>query len=141
MEGQARGIEAWGSYQMSDAWRLSAGLTALHERFKLKPGSGDAGSVATTGADPAYTAQLRSSYAFDSARELELAVRRAGATARPEVAAYTAVDLRFGWRLANGMELSVIGANLNGSHGEYGAEGFRTEVGRSVGVKLAWQRY
>jgi iron complex outermembrane receptor protein len=141
MEGQARGIEAWGSYQMSDAWRLSAGLTALHERFNLKPGSSDAGSVATTGADPAYTAQLRSSYAFDSARELELAVRRSGATARPEVAAYTAVDLRFGWRFAPGMELSVIGANLNGSHGEYGVEGFRTEVGRSVGVKLAWQRY
>jgi iron complex outermembrane receptor protein len=140
MEGQARGIEAWGSYQMSDAWRLSAGLTALHERFTLKPGSSDLGSVATTGADPAYTAQLRSSYAFDSARELELAVRRAGATARPEVPAYTAVDLRFGWRLAKGVELSVIGANLNGSHGEYGVEGFRTEVGRTVGVKLVWQR-
>jgi iron complex outermembrane receptor protein len=139
MEGQARGIEAWGSYQMSDAWRLSAGLTALHERFNLKPGSSDAGSVATTGADPAYTAQLRSSYAFDSARELELAVRRSGATGRPEVAAYTAVDLRFGWRFAPGMELSVVGANLNGSHGEYGAEGFRTEVGRTLGVKLVWQ--
>jgi iron complex outermembrane receptor protein len=141
MEGQARGIEAWGSYQMSEAWRLSAGLTALHERFNLKPGSQDLGSVATTGADPAYTAQLRSSYAFDSARELELAVRRAGATARPEVAAYTAVDLRFGWRVAKGVELSVVGANLNGSHGEYGVEGFRTEVGRTLGVKLVWQRY
>jgi iron complex outermembrane receptor protein len=141
MQGQARGIEAWGSYQMSEAWRLSAGLTALHERFSLKPGSQDLGSVATTGADPAYTAQLRSGYAFDSARELELAVRRAGATARPAVPAYTAVDLRFGWRFAPGMELSVVGANLNGSHGEYGVEGFRTEVGRSVGVKLVWQRY
>jgi iron complex outermembrane receptor protein len=83
MAGQARGVEAWGSYQMSDAWRLSAGLTALHERFSLKPGSSDAGSVATTGADPAYTAQLRSNYAFDSTRELEVAVRRVGFTGRP----------------------------------------------------------
>jgi len=141
MEGQARGIEAWGSYQMSEAWRLSAGLTALHERFTLKPGSRDLGSVATTGADPAYTAQLRSGYAFDSVRELELAVRRAGATGRPAVPAYTAVDLRFGWRIAPGMELSVVGANLNGSHGEYGPEGFRAEVGRTLGVKLVWQRY
>jgi iron complex outermembrane receptor protein len=140
MEGQARGIEAWGSYQMGEAWRLSAGLTALHERFSLKPGSQDLGSVATSGADPAYTAQLRSSYAFDSARELELAVRRSGATVRPQVAAYTAVDLRFGWRFAKGMELSVVGANLNGSHGEYGVEGFRTEVGRTLGMKLVWQR-
>jgi len=140
MTGRAHGIEAWASYQMSDAWRLSAGATALHERFSLKPGSRDAGSVATTGADPAYTAQLRSSYAFDSTRELEVALRRVGATGRPAVPGYTAVDLRFGWRFAPGMELSVIGANLNGGHGEYGIEQVRSEVPRTLGVKLVWQR-
>jgi iron complex outermembrane receptor protein len=140
MEGRAHGVEAWGSYQMSDAWRLSAGLTALRERFSLKPGSGDVGSVATTGADPAYTAQLRSNYAFDSARELEVAVRRVGSTGRPAVPAYTALDLRFGWRFAPGMELSVIGANLNGGHREYGVEQFSSEVGRSLGIKLVWQK-
>jgi len=140
MEGRAHGIEAWASYQMSDAWRLSTGATALHERFSLKPGSSDAGSVATTGADPAYTAQLRSNYAFDSTRELEVAVRRVGATGRPAVPGYTAVDLRFGWRFAPGMELSVIGANLNGSHGEYGVATVRSEVPRTLGVKLVWQR-
>jgi iron complex outermembrane receptor protein len=140
MEGRAHGIEAWASYQMSEAWRLTAGATALHERFSLKPGSLDAGSVATTGADPAYTAQLRSNYAFDSTRELEVAVRRAGATGRPAVPGYTAVDLRFGWRFAPGVELSVIGANLNGGHREYGIEQFGSEVPRTLGLKLVWQR-
>jgi iron complex outermembrane receptor protein len=140
MEGRAHGIEAWASYQMSEAWRLSAGATALHERFSLKPGSRDLGSVATTGADPAYTAQLRSNYAFDSTRELEVAVRRVGFTGRPAVPGYTAVDLRFGWRFAPGMELSVIGANLNGSHGEYGVAQIRSEVPRTLGLKLVWQK-
>jgi iron complex outermembrane receptor protein len=56
------------------------------------------------------------------------------------VPGYTAVDLRFGWRFAPGMELSVIGANLNGSHREYGAAQFASEVGRSLGVKLVWQK-
>jgi len=140
MEGQARGIEAWGSYQMSEAWRLSAGLTALHERFRLKPGSSDVGSVSTTGVDPAYTAQLRSNYAFDSTRELEVAVRRVGPVGLLAVPGYTALDLRFGWRFAPGMELSVIGANLNGGHREYGPAPFVSEVPRSVGVKLVWQR-
>jgi iron complex outermembrane receptor protein len=93
---------------MSDAWRLSAGLTALHERFNLKPGGIDVGSVATTGVDPAYTAQLRSSYAFDSTREVDLGLRRVGSTGRPAVPAYTALDLRFGWRFAPGMELSRV---------------------------------
>jgi len=140
MNGRAHGIEAWASYQMSDAWRLSAGATALRERFSLKPGSRDVGSVATTGADPAYTAQLRSGYAFDSTRELEVAVRRVGATGRPAVPGYTALDLRFGWRFAPGMSLSVIGANLNGGHGEYGAEQVRAEVPRTLGIKLVWQK-
>jgi iron complex outermembrane receptor protein len=140
MEGRAHGVEAWGSYQMSDAWRLSGGLTALREHFSLKPGSSDVGSVATSGVDPAYTAQLRSNYAFDSARELEVAVRRVGPVGLLAVPGYTAVDLRFGWRFAPGMELSVIGANLNGGHREYGLAQFASEVGRTLGLKLVWQR-
>jgi iron complex outermembrane receptor protein len=139
MQGQARGIEAWGSMQVSEAWRLSAGLTALHEEFSLKPGSSDPSSVLTAALDPAYTAQLRSSYAFDATRELEVAARHVGATL-PAVAAYTAIDARFGWRLRPGLELSVIGTNLNGSHGEYGSPLVRTEVPRTVGVKLVWQK-
>ncbi|MCS0615453.1 TonB-dependent receptor [Massilia kyonggiensis] len=140
MEGQARGLEAWGNVQMTQAWRLSAGATLLHEEFALKPGSRDQGSLMTTGRDPAYTAQLRSSYAIDEARELELGVRRNGALGFPYVPAYWAVDARFGWRFAPGMELSVIGTNLNGGHAEYGVASVRTEVPRTVGVKFTWQR-
>ena len=140
MEGQARGIEAWGSVQVTDRWRMAAGATALHEEFGLKPGSRDQGSLMTTGRDPAYTAQLRSSHTIDDARELELAVRRVGALGFPAVPGYTAVDARFGWRFAPGMELSVIGTNLNGSHAEYGVASVRTEVPRTLGVKFTWQR-
>jgi iron complex outermembrane receptor protein len=139
MTGQSRGIEAWGSLQLSDAWRLSAGATALHEAFSLKPGSRDPVSTLTAGLDPAYTAQLRSNWTLGETRELELAVRRVAATL-PMVDAYTALDARFGWRLAPGVELSVIGTNLNGGHAEYGPALVRTEVPRTVGVKVVWQR-
>jgi iron complex outermembrane receptor protein len=140
MEGRSHGIEAWGSYQMSDAWRLSAGLTALHEVLGLKSGSRDAASLATAGLDPAMTAQLRSNYVFDERRELEVAVRRVGALGVFQVPAYTALDARFGWRLAPGRELSIVGTNLNGSHAEYSVPAVRSEIGRSVGVKFTWQR-
>jgi len=139
MTGQSRGIEAWGSMQMNEAWRLSLGATALHEDFRLKPGSTDRASPLTAGLDPAYTAQLRSSWSIDATRELELAVRHAGATV-PSVGAYTALDARFGWRVAPGVELSVIGTNLNGGHAEYGSVPVRTQVPRTVGVKVVWQR-
>jgi iron complex outermembrane receptor protein len=140
MEGQARGVEAWGSYQMSDAWRLSAGMTALHEKLGLKSGSKDAVSAATSALDPAWTAQLRSNYAFDARRELEVAVRHVAALGLVNVPAYTAIDARFGWRVAPGMEVSIIGANLNGSHAEFSVPAIRTEFGRTVGVKFTWQR-
>ena len=140
MTGQTRGLEAWGNVQVSESWRIAAGATLLHEEFSLKPGSQDQGSVLTTDRDPAYTAQLRSSHVIDDRRELELAVRRNGALGFPYVPAYWAVDARFGWRVSKAMEVSVIGTNLNGSHAEYGVAPVRTEVPRTVGVKLTWQR-
>jgi iron complex outermembrane receptor protein len=139
MEGEATGIEMWGSYQLSEAWRMSAGYTALHERLRLKPGSNDVAGPSNAGKDPSHTLQLRSNYSFDERRELEVALRKVAALENPAVPGYWAFDARFGWRLQPNLELSVIGRNLNGSHGEYGPLASRTEVGREVGVKLVWQ--
>lgn len=139
MEGQATGIEAWGNWQASARWRLSAGMTALKERFRLKPGSNDVASLRTVGRDPAHTAQLRSTWVIDDARDVELALRRVGPLGNPQVPGYTAVDARFGWRLRPGLDLSVSGQNLNGSHPEFGAGATRIEIPRTVAVKLVWQ--
>lgn len=140
MEGEATGIEAWGYYQATANWRLSAGLSALHEKLHLKPGSNDVAGPRTVGRDPAHTAQIRSSYAIDDTRELELAVRNVGALAIGPVPGYTAVDARFGWRLSRTLELSVSGQNLNGSHAEFGPVATRMEVPRKVAVKLVWRQ-
>lgn len=138
MEGKATGIEMWGSYQLSRAWRMSAGFTALHERLRLKPGSNDAAGPGTAGKDPEHTLQLRSHYAFDERRELEVGLRKVAALENPSVPGYWALDARFGWRVAPGVEVSVVVQNLNGSHAEYGAAGARAEIDRKVGVKLVW---
>jgi iron complex outermembrane receptor protein len=140
MAGQASGIEAWGSYQATSQWRLSAGLTALHETLHLLPGSNDLAGLGTVGRDPAHTMQLRSSYSLDDAREFELALRNVGALATGPVPGYTALDARLGWRLGRDLELSVSGHNLNGAHPEYGAVGTRIEVPRTVAVTLVWQQ-
>lgn len=138
MEGKATGIEMWGSYQLRPAWRLSAGFTALHERLRLKPGSNDAAGPGNAGKDPEHTLQLRSHYAFDERRELEVALRKVASLENPDVPGYWALDARFGWRLRPNLELSVVGQNLNGSHGEYGPLATRAEIERRVGVKLVW---
>lgn len=139
MEGEATGIEMWGSYQLGEDWRMSAGYTALHEHLRLKPGSNDAAGPGNTGKNPSHTLQLRSNYSFDGQRELEVALRKVAALENPAVPRYWALDARFGWRLQPNLELSVIGRNLNGGHGEYGPIATRAELGREVGVKLVWQ--
>ncbi|MES2019038.1 MAG: TonB-dependent receptor [Pseudomonadota bacterium] len=139
MQGHASGVEMWGNYQATPAWRLSAGLMTLHEVLKLKPGSNDATGPLITGKDPSHTAQLRSTFNLADDKDVDVALRKVGGLTSPDVPAYTALDARFGWRLRRGVELSVIGRNLNGSHGEYSALAFRTEAARSLGVKLVWQ--
>jgi iron complex outermembrane receptor protein len=140
MEGHATGIEAWGNYQVSSNWRLSAGLTALRERLHGKAGSHDLIGAMPQDFDPAHTAQLRSNYSFDDTHELEVAVRNVGALQVGPVPRYTALDARFGWHVTPQLELSVSGQNLNGSHGEYGPVGTRIEVPRKVAVKLVWRQ-
>jgi iron complex outermembrane receptor protein len=83
---------------------------------------------------------LRSSWQLAGERELDLALRRVGALSDPDVPAYTAVDMRFGWKLRPSLALSVTGNNLfGGGHGEVTEVAYRTQASRSVAVELvAW---
>jgi iron complex outermembrane receptor protein len=139
MEGKARGLEAWGSAQLSKRWRLSAGLNVLHEQVWLKPGGKDAGALALIGHNPSHTAQLRSTFALADDKELEVGVRKVDALDRHKVPGYTAVDARFGWRLRRNLELSLAGQNLNGKHAEFGPAATRSAPGRVLALKLVWQ--
>ena len=138
MEGRANGIEMWGSYQATPAWRLSAGLTALHQNMQLKAGSNDLAGPGTVGKDPSHTMQLRSTYNLGRGKEIDIAMRKVAALDQAAVPAYTAVDARFGWQVNPGLEVSVTAQNINGDHPEYGPAATRSEVPRSVAVKLVW---
>jgi iron complex outermembrane receptor protein len=139
MRGQSTGVELWGSVQASKAWRLSAGMSALHERFSLLPGSNDSVSVMTSGKDPAYSAQLRSALALSDTLDFDVAVRRVAALSSPDVPAYSAVDMRLGWQVQPNLNLSLALQNLNGSHAEYSALATRAEVPRAIAFRLVWR--
>lgn len=139
MEGKATGIESWGAYQATPDWRLSAGFTALNVRFRLKPGSNDARAPNAAGNDPEHTWHLRSTLSIAPDRELDVIARYVAELENRAVPSYTALDARFGWKLRPGLELSIVGQNLLGSHAEYGSVATRSEILRSVFVKLLWQ--
>lgn len=139
MEGRATGIEAWGVFQASPSWRISGGYTALDEELRLKPGSNDAAGPLASGNNPSHTWQLRSSWNIGSGGNLDLGVRHVADLPRNAVPDYTAVDLRFGWRLRDGLELALTGRNLTGSHAEFGPIATRSELDRSVYLTLVWR--
>jgi len=139
IEGTGDGVEAWGSYQATRNWRLSAGTLTLRQRLKLKPDSADTVfGVAAEGNDPKLQWTLRSSLDLTDA-EFDVSVRHVSALPNPGVPTYTAVDARYAWRVRRDLELSVVGQNLfDPGHPEFGAEPGRSEIARGAYVKLRW---
>jgi iron complex outermembrane receptor protein len=112
IKGHTWGVEAWGTAQMTDWWRLSAGISTLHKSFHLDPGAVDAGNFVSLGNDPDYHLQLASRFDFTPSLGLDVQVRRYGSRPNPKVPAYTDADARLGWRVAPAVELYVAGSNL-----------------------------
>jgi iron complex outermembrane receptor protein len=140
-EGKTRGVEAWGSWQATPAWRLSSGLVVQSIDTWLKPGSTDtSGATGLASNDPSHYWMLRSSYDLSDATQVDFTIRRVGGLRMPVVPAYTALDVRFAWKMRPDVEISVVGQNmLDRAHPEFGAPLVRSEFERSVFLKLLWR--
>ncbi|MES2742615.1 MAG: TonB-dependent receptor [Pseudomonadota bacterium] len=138
MRGATSGIETWGSFQASANWRVSAGWSALHEKLGYEPGSVDtADSISKSGHDPAHMLMLRSAWQLTAELDLDASLRRVAALSSPEVPAYSAIDMRIGWRPRPGLELSLSGRNLFGpGHAEFTDISTRSQFERSVFARL-----
>lgn len=119
IKGRSYGLEAWGEQAVTPWWRLSAGLFLLREDFELKQGRRDLANLSSTGNDPDYQVQLGSRVDLTPALALDVRFRAVGELPRPAVSAYRALDLRLGWTVAEGAELSLSGTDLlGGNHAE-----------------------
>jgi iron complex outermembrane receptor protein len=146
MQGNSTGIETWGTYQAAATWRLSAGLNALRERLEVRPGTVDLGGQIARqarvqqGRDPTHTWTARSSFDLPYRTELDVMARRVSSLSDSAVPvpAYTAVDLRAGWRARPDLELSITGRNLfSGGHTEITNTNRQTRFGQDVFFKVA----
>jgi iron complex outermembrane receptor protein len=139
MEGRLNGVTAWGHYRVTDNWRINAGYTRLWQDLDLKSGSASIGGVAAAGNDPRYWSHIGSSLNIAPGHELDLRIRRVGALPSPSVPAYTAVDVRYGWKIRRDLELSLTVQNLfDKEHVEWGPATNRAVVERSAFVKILW---
>lgn len=120
MDGHTTGVEAWGSYQATETWRLSAGATSLHQRLELHDSDGYNGGISAEGNDPELSWNLRSTLDISEQWELDGTVRYVSSLPKPEVPSYTVLDLRLGWKATPNLEFSLAGRNLFGSpHAEF----------------------
>jgi iron complex outermembrane receptor protein len=142
-EADVYGVEFWGGWQVSDHWRLSAGLVAQKLDMDLLPQSLDTlGATNAARRDPEVYWQLRSSLALTDSLEVEAFFRRVGELGGGTFATpgYSSLDLRCGWRLSPSVELSAVGQNLlDSSHPEFGAAPTYTEFRRALYVKMLWE--
>jgi len=139
--GRLSGVEAWGNWRLAPQWRAQAGYTWQRLRLGADAGStATPGSAAQLGNDPRSRGQLGLAWDLAHNMELDLQVRHVGALPAPAVPSYTAVDLRWAWRVRPDLELSLAGRNLTDPmHPEWGPANNRAEIPRSFLLKAIWR--
>jgi iron complex outermembrane recepter protein len=144
MSGNTYGLEAWGNYQMSEGWRMSAGGNWLHENLHYSPGSSAIGGIALAGDDPSYQIALRSTMTFARGWLAYLDLRHIGALPSPASPSYTELNAHVSWTASRAVTWALTGSNLVHPHHlefgttaaplQLGATG--VETGRSVFFEL-----
>ena len=136
IEGKVSGVEAWGSYRLTPAWRLSGGFVVQDVDLKVKPGRRDLGGMAILGTDPSHSALLRSTWSPASNWDVDVAVRHVGRL-QSVVPAYTAVDAQLGWRVTRQLDLLFVVQNaLDREHIEWQNRGV---IERSFLFRVIWK--
>ena len=130
-EAETWGVEAWGSYDVTPAWRLSAGLSTLTKDYDATPTMDDLSGLSSIGDDPERQLLVRSQHDLSDTVELDVRLRAVDDLAA--VDGYVEADVRLGWRLTDQLELSVTGRNLiEDRHVETGDPLRGRAFGRSV---------
>ena len=109
--GRTMGVEAWGKYDLTSWWRLSAGFNLLHKSFNLIPGATDLTSLGVAGQDPRSQMQVRSQWTIRRV-ELDVALRSVAKIDNSNVPAYTEADAHIGWRCTDKLVVALEGHNL-----------------------------
>jgi iron complex outermembrane receptor protein len=139
MRGNVYGIEAWGTYQPTDWWRLSAGGNIQTESLHFKPGASQLLGLAQAGDDPHHSASLRSSMDLTDRVSFDVDMRYVGELPNPHVPSYVEMNSRLAWRITDRLELSISGFNLLHAHHQEYTIPPANDVKRSFFIDTRWK--
>jgi len=106
------GAEAFATWNVTDRWKLSPGLTLLNMSVRRDRSSEDAVIEQTAGYSPRRSFQVRSFINLGRRFEWDQTLGYTGPLAVGNIPGYVRLDVRVGWRLGEFMEFSVTGQNL-----------------------------
>jgi iron complex outermembrane recepter protein len=152
-EGDTTGVEIAPDWKPVHWWELKGSYSYLHLFVHDRPAvAGPLDSLITSsdnGSSPHHQIEFQSLFNLPKKLELDTTFRYVSAlpaqTSTPAgqtVEAYSTADVRFGWHLNQGLELSIVGQNLLQSHhAEFGGDdGPLVGIRRDFYVKVTWRR-
>jgi iron complex outermembrane receptor protein len=116
LNARSSGIEFAGTMQLLPAWRVHGSYSYLHKTLSFDPGSRDVYRGTVEGNDPPYLLSVQSWLDLPRHTAVDALFRRVDARPDPVVPAYSELDLRFGWTVRTGWDLSVVGQNMLHAH-------------------------
>ena len=139
LAGRAFGVELTGRGRPAPWWTVTAGYTFLRLELHRKPGSTDLVSEAQEGDSPEHQLLLRSSIDLSDRVQWDAAARYIDRLPNQSVPSYWELDLRLGFLVREGLDISFIGRNLlHDQHAEFGTTARRSEIERSVAGRVTW---
>lgn len=141
---RTHGFELATNWQASADWRVQGSYSRLYlSTARLADPAAAATQELVEGRVPRHQASLRSSWTLREGDNVDLWLKYVGRLAKPEVAGYTVVDLRYAHRISKNAEVALIGQNLlDARHPEFVADYLaiqQTEIGRSLMIKGIWR--
>ena len=135
------GVEVAGTVQVLEQWRVHAWYSYLHKNLSLDPGSRDLSRGRDEGNDPSFLFSFRSYLDLPHGFALDGVWRHADERPYPPVRAYSELDVRLGWTVRPGWEISLVGQNLlHDHHPELGSiQAVRYEFQRGGYLRSAWR--
>ncbi|PYU26214.1 MAG: hypothetical protein DMG30_02645 [Acidobacteria bacterium] len=144
MYGTTHGVEASVNWEITRRWTLNSGYSFLNTNLHADPASLDTMSVTgTQGSTPDNQAELRSHVELSRGLSWDANAYFVERLAAQLIPSYTRLDMQVTWRLAERIELNLVGQNLlKDDHAEFRdiLQSVNSSlVKRSTYARLTWQ--
>ena len=137
---ETHGVEIAPTWQVEDWWKLVGGYTWL--RMNLNSNLPAQSAQQQPGDSPRNQWNLRSSMQWPHAVTFDTAIYYVDRLTGQGIPSYLRLDARLGWRVSDGLDMSLTGTNLlHELHAEflpYGAIA-PAEIRRTLYAKLTWR--